>query len=119
MALELDFTEAELQRLQEIKGPNILLVPGELWALHVKDNPKVDISELEFIEPLTSFVMTERNWFTCCIEDAGYLFIENKRLVTMVGGVWFTVKLEPKKKFKKVDIFNGGHRVSGSFRSNG
>lgn len=45
--------------------------------------------------------MTERNWITGCIEDAGYLFIENKRLVTMVGGVWFTVKLEPKKNLKR------------------
>lgn len=117
--MELNFTETELQRLQEIKNPNILLVPVGLWAVHVKDNPRVDISELEFIEPLTAFVMTERGWFTACIEEAGYLYIENKRLVTKVGGVWFTVKLEPKKKFKKVDMFNAGHRVGGSFRSNG
>lgn len=118
MTLELNLTEIELQRLQNLKNPNLLLVPVGLWSAYVKDNPRVDISELEFIEPLTSFVMTERDWFTACIMRAGYLYIENKRLVTKVGGVWFTVKLEPKKKFGKVDMFDAGHRVGGSFRSN-
>lgn len=101
MTIELNFTEIELHRLQEIKNPNILLVPVELWVEHVKENPRVDVSELELIEYLSSFVMTERGWFTASIEEAGYLYIENKRLVTKVGGVWFTVKLEPKKNLKR------------------
>lgn len=119
MSLKLNLDQTQLRELQDLKGSDPLLVPIELWNMHVEGNERIDKADFPRKANFYSYVITEREWFTNIIQSLKYLYIENKRLTTNEGGVWLTCKLEPKKAMPKVDIFDASHRVKGSFRSNG
>ncbi len=110
------FTSEQLAAIKKQVDP--LLVPITLWSLHIENNSRIRFAEFmptpENIQ-VADFIVTEKEWFFCVAKSLKDLHFEPK----LIERIWFITKLEPKKIMPKIDIFEGGRRQSGSFRSNG
>jgi hypothetical protein len=100
------------------RGNDELIVPLDRWNTYIHDNLGVNPDCVPDFSISGAFVITERSLFLNLVENLGWLFCEKKRLTKEQGGFWFVVKLEPKKKMPKRDIFDVGNRQPGGFRSN-
>ncbi len=110
------FTSEQLAAIKKQVDP--LLVPITLWTVHIENNLHIRFNDFlptpENIQ-IADFIVTEKEWFSEIIKSLKNLYFEPKR----IEGLWFATKLEPKKIMPKIDIFEGGRRQLGSFRSRG
>lgn len=110
------FTSEQLATIREQMDP--LLVPIILWTAHVENNSRVRFNDFlptpENIQ-VNDFIVTEKEWFSSVVKSLHNLYFEYK----LIERLWHVTKLEPKKIMAKIDIFEGGRRQPGSFRSNG
>lgn len=94
-----------------------LLVPITLWKEHLDNNSRIRFNDFlptpENIH-VADFIVTEKEWFFDVVRSLKNLYFEYR----LIEGNWFVTKLEPKKIMPKIDIFEGGRRQPGSFRSN-
>ncbi len=94
------------------------LVSIQTWRQHISENARCGDSLPPHIVAGTH-VITDSDIFRELIRKLGNLHLKSQRLLTNTGAMWGAVKLEEKKKMPKGDIYDYGHRQSGSFRSNG
>lgn len=99
------------------KQPDSLLVPIVLWTAHMANNSRIrfdDFLPTPANIQIGDFIVTEKEWFCDVVRSLRNLYFEYK----LIDGHWIVTKLEPKKTMPKIDIFEGGRRQPGSFRSN-
>lgn len=110
------FTPEQLATIKKQADP--LLVPMILWTAHMENNSRIRFNDFlptpENIQ-VTDFIVTEKEWFIDVVRSLRNVHFEHK----LIEGLWFVTKLESKKTMPKIDIFEGGRRQVGSFRSNG
>lgn len=110
------FTSEQLATIKKQVDP--LLVPIILWTAHIENNSHIRFNDFlptpENIQ-VADFIVTEKEWFFDVVRSLKNLHSDPKR----IEGLWFVTKLEPKKIMPKIDIFEGGRRQLGSFRSKG
>ena len=110
------FTSEQLAAIKKQVDP--LLVPIIFWTAHIENNLHI---RFNYFLPtpaniqVADFIVTEKEWFSDIVKSLKNLYFEPKR----IEGLWFVTKLEPKKIMPKIDIFEGGRRQLGSFRSKG
>ncbi|MEO8120966.1 MAG: hypothetical protein ABI606_16800 [Rhodoferax sp.] len=121
MKIELNLNDETQRFLEELKREfDALIVPKDKWILYVQDNPQIPPEDMPKYMLSGDFVITEREWFIHVIKRLKKLYLQPPRRLTKEEGGFNLVEiLEPKKKIPSKDIFDAGHRVSGSFGSNG
>ena len=96
------FTPTQLEIIKRQVDP--LLVPISFWTAHMENNYRIRFED--FLPTptnirLADFIITEKEWFFDVIRSVKNLYFE----YNLIEGNWFGIKLEPKKKMLKIDIF--------------
>lgn len=119
MKIDLTLNAEELAFFNELKKKNdLLIVPLDGWIRYIHDNPNIKPEDMPIHLVSGYNVITEKEWFGSLARNISVLHYYPVRIIHELGAFWYD-KLESKKKMPKHDIYDAGHRQSGSFRSKG